>query len=948
MKTYTPDTCPCVSQRKGRSSNPPALLLTVAAFSAVALGSAVQAQPAPAPATPPADQTVQLDEFVVRDYHRSLVQSLEAKRNSSAIVDVISAEDVGKFPDTNVAESLSHLPGVTVDRLFGQGERVSVLGTDPNLSRTLLNGQTIATGDWFILDQPSRQFNYTLLAPEVLGRAEVYRTTEARLPEGSVGATIMLHTRKPLDKGLSDFTVAGSAGILYNDRNEKDDFNASQMISWRNKSGTFGVLLGLQSAREHIRRDGIEALGMVDNAARVVPTAGGPAIQAGGLTPLPASGASIVNALNYALFNQVRSRKGGNLAVQVKPTDELLIEFNGLKVNKTDHNQNNSFYWFPGATNWGGAADTAGNPMFHRGNYSNVGVVNGIVDSATVTNAPIVQDVFNRKAKISTEYYSIKGAYQSADWKVSQEFGTTKSESGTFPQYFIEFFAPDAGTVNVRGLTSGSPTMSITGYNNANMIAGGGWSGNMAYAANTDKEDFAQLDIEKPIAFGIIRKLLGGIRVTDHETSQNSGAGAFIPAGTATFTPADVGGRRVPGNFGEGLNVDASVRNAILVPDASILLGRVSTGPGVGGKTLEQSIYAGEYAWPVATWKITEQVNAGYIQANFSQDNWSGNFGLRYAHTSTRGDGSQGPAVWASPTQVNPVITHHSYDSILPSFNMTYGLQKNMDIRLGLAQVIARPNFADMSTSAWTNDTIRSGQAGNPNLDPYEATNVDLAFDWYFLKDSVASVTLFYKNIDNYILQGTAQVTATSQTGVTQVYNLNVPVNGGKAKSQGVLLSYQQPFSYGFGMQANYAWVDTSAPTNGIDTSSTSLKIAAFNSGTTQGVSTYVPSRLPFASEHTFNLSPYFENDRFLARLTYSWRSEYFTGFNRGVACFTQDTTQVDANASIYLTKNLSLTFAGLNLTDETYLQYGKIPAKVFQYSYKTGRRFTAGVHVKF
>src|SRR4051812_42672716 len=106
----------------------------------------------------PNDAPVQLEKFVVETYRASLQQSLEAKRSANAIVDGISAEDLGKFPDTNVAESLSHIPGVTVDREFGQGERVSILGTDPNLSRTLLNGQAVASGDWFILDAPSRKF----------------------------------------------------------------------------------------------------------------------------------------------------------------------------------------------------------------------------------------------------------------------------------------------------------------------------------------------------------------------------------------------------------------------------------------------------------------------------------------------------------------------------------------------------------------------------------------------------------------------------------------------------------------------------------------------------------------------------------------------------------------------------------------------------------------------
>ena len=939
-----------INRASSRSRVAPTVLrqCSAGALLALALVGPATAQTAPAPSAPSSeDKPLVLEDFVVSGFRNSLAASLDEKRKATTIVDVITAEDVGKFPDTNVAESLSHLPGVTVDRLFGQGERVSINGTDPNLSRTLLNGQTVATGDWFILDQPSRQFNYTLLAPEVIGKANVYKAWEASLPEGSVGGTIVLHTRNPLD--LKPFTYVASVTGMYNSREDESlDFGGSQIVSWRNDSKTFGVLLGLQSAREHIRRDGIEALGMVDNAAAVVPTGGGLAVQSGGLTPLPASGASIVNAVNFAYFNQVRSRKGGNIVLSFRPTENLSFEFNGLKVKKTDHNQNNSFYLFPGATNWGGPYDSAGNPVNHRGTYSNVRVVGGIVDAATIADAPIVQDVFNRKAEIDTEAFDAKATFKAGDWSISPHIGTTEATSGTYPQYFVEFFAPSGGTATVSGLTTANPSMELAGYSNANMLAGGGWSGNMAYAANGDKEDYAQIDFQRALrGTGSFKSIQFGAKTSEHETFQDSGAGAFIPPGTATFTPADLGGKPLPGNFGDGLGVHPSVKSAVLVPDAGVLLDRVSNAPGANGQTLQQSIFTGAYAWPVASWKITERVNAAYVQTSFGREKMNGNFGVRFARTETTGEGFAGPAVWASPSQVQPVRTKHTYDNFLPALNLAYSLQNDMDLRFAVARVIARPNFADLSTSAWTNDTIKSGQAGNPSLDPYESTNIDASFDWYFTKNSVFSASVFYKNIDNYIVQGTAQVSAPTQAGVPTLFNMNVPVNGGKATSRGFSLTYQQPFANGFGIQAHYTFLDTEAPTSGIDTSSTSLKIAAFNSGTTKGVTNYIPGVLPWASDHTFNVSPYYENERFLARLTYSWRSEYFTGFNRGVACFTQDTTQFDANLSLKLHRRLTVSLAGLNLTDETYLQYGKLPAQVFQYAYKTGRRYQVGVHFK-
>ena len=165
----TPDTR--YLETKPGNTCPSTALLRLAACSILALGlaGAVQAQTPAATTSPSADEPVQLGAYVVNGYTESLAQSLQTKRAADANVEVITAEDVGKFPDTNLAESLSHLPGVSVDRLFGEGERVSINGTDPNLNRVLLNGEPISSADWYILDNQSRQFNYLLLTPDVVG-----------------------------------------------------------------------------------------------------------------------------------------------------------------------------------------------------------------------------------------------------------------------------------------------------------------------------------------------------------------------------------------------------------------------------------------------------------------------------------------------------------------------------------------------------------------------------------------------------------------------------------------------------------------------------------------------------------------------------------------------------------------------------------------------------------
>ncbi|WP_346948813.1 TonB-dependent receptor plug domain-containing protein, partial [Dyella sp.] len=164
-------------------------------------------KPQTQPQTQPG-QARQLETVTVSGIRASLQKSLDLKRNSDSIIDAISAEDVGKFPDTNVAESLSHLPGISVDRNFGEGDKVSILGTDPALNRLLLNGQTVASTNW--TSDPNhpdgRSFNYSLLTSEIIGTAEVYKTPQARIDEGSIGGTVIVNTRRPLDLKANTLT----------------------------------------------------------------------------------------------------------------------------------------------------------------------------------------------------------------------------------------------------------------------------------------------------------------------------------------------------------------------------------------------------------------------------------------------------------------------------------------------------------------------------------------------------------------------------------------------------------------------------------------------------------------------------------------------------------------------------------------------------------------------
>ena len=223
----------------------------------------------------------------VRGIRASNKKNLNTKRFSTSIVDAISAEDIGKFPDKNVAESLQRIAGVSITRDFGEGERVSIRGTAPQLNRTLVNGQNIATTKWWALEPSSRSFNYSLLPSELVSSLEVYKSPEAKIDEGAIGGTVILRTRKPLD--LDAGAGFGSAGIRYNDKTESSDPQVSGLYSWKNEDETFGVLASVVFQGREQRRDGLEAFGWfdadrADTAASIGKSV--PGIDAGFASPL--------------------------------------------------------------------------------------------------------------------------------------------------------------------------------------------------------------------------------------------------------------------------------------------------------------------------------------------------------------------------------------------------------------------------------------------------------------------------------------------------------------------------------------------------------------------------------------------------------------------------------------------------------------------------------------
>ncbi len=286
----------------------------------------------------------EMETIVVRGIRESLKRSLETKRDADAIVDAITAEDIGKFPSTNVAEAMAQIPGVTIDRRFGQGERVSINGTDPSLNLTFLDGHPVAETTWLYGEQPNRGFDYTLLAPEILGKLEVYKSSEARLPEGSIGGTVIMHTRKPLD--LPNNTITGSVGVTYGDQSDATKPNASFLYSGKTADETFGATISAQHYEEKVDRQGEEIFGYSPVSSLSSNPAIAEGIANGSLNPNDL----MPQEINAAYFQQTRKRDSGTINLQWKPNDELEFGMNGLYIREKFDNFNQSMYGFTSQT----------------------------------------------------------------------------------------------------------------------------------------------------------------------------------------------------------------------------------------------------------------------------------------------------------------------------------------------------------------------------------------------------------------------------------------------------------------------------------------------------------------------------------------------------------------------------------------------------------------------
>ena len=878
--------------------NPTTKFTPIASAVAVLVMTSTMAAQAQAQ-TAPEEEKVQT--VTVSGVRAALQKSLTQKRNADSVVEVVTAEDIGKMPDKNVADAISRLPGVNTQSSaggeggFGENDRVSLRGTSPSLQQTLFNGHAIATGDWFVLNQiggnVGRSTSFSLLPSELVSSVVVKKSATADLVEGGVSGAIDVITRRPLEL-KNNLTLEGSLQGNYNDLSKKTEPQLSALFGWKNDTKTFGVIVQAFSEKQSIRRDGQEILGYeaisaTSNAGKAIPSL---------------VGVKVPTFIGASLFEQTKKRTGGAFDLELKPNKELTFDLNGFYSKLEAANQN---------TNHLAGIRNSINDGQVPTNYT---VRNGtLVSGNFAVNSGEVDNIYRPDAGGESYYIDFNGKYKlTKDFTLSGKLGYTHGVGW------------DRGDVYYQNKVAGGVNFALNGLNPATVTFPGGnttaplgtaWIGG-GEAQSVDKERYFQLDGELRLNSGVLDSVKFGTRFTTHDRTAEHPVEAgpnWAGQGTDIAGPA-WSGQQYPSDFGSNLGGG--------LPSNFFRYDGAAIAAWAANPAARNTSYPARHRWS-DEFQLEERTKAVYGMANLTGDKWSGNVGLRAVKTDSSTTvnlaGGTTPITSSLFGPYTPTVYDRSYTDYLPSANIRFDVSKDVVFRAAAAKTIARPDYSALGGSVSLNDDALSGSGGNVNLNPVRSNNFEVSGEWYFAPKSAVSLGLFYMDLTSVVAQGTTNATYFNiKQGKNTVYQITSPFNS-SGKNKGFEFSLQLPVMDHFGVLANYTYADG--------------KLAD-------------GSELLNSSKSTYNLTGFYENDKFSARLAYNYRSAYKAGVDRGASQHVTGSGTLAGSMSYNLSEKLTLTFDALNLTNETIKMYAENSDQPRAF-YSNGRTFYVGLRGK-
>lgn len=894
----------------------------------------------------------ELEEVVVTGIRASLTRSLDVKRNSDKVVDSISAEDVGQFPDNNIADSLQRITGVAIDRSGGEGQFITVRGLGPEFNTVLVNGRTMAT------ENAGREFSFDVLASDIISRAEVYKTATPDIQEGGIGAVVNVVTGRPLNTDGTNFSY--SLGAINDTLASETSPEASLLYSTVNSDKTFGFLGSISYSEREGQRD--FANGQFTAGSQQTVNA---PVTAVGLGPeaLGSSASNVVRqrTLNFSRETSSRDRLTANATLQAKvgETGELTIDglFSKFDISsreiraayflagpfidlQTNGNGTTTSFSLPGRTDF-----IANNP--------DLGLSGGQLDTVITSS--------NRETESSL--LGVNYTWESGDFSYAADLSTSSAESERLNPFVV--IGSLATTSPLYELTSGGggdvPTISNLGSSQADPNA------QRAHFINFQRDNVeddileGRFDVDWNIDNGSLSEIEFGFSYSNREKTgrfaqaNDNSRCAFCgynvltdtsilnPESFGSFLPDASGRISIPDAF---FSVDPIAQMQFLsrpdvLRDPAQTPGLTPAEREARAQLIEQggipgNIYSPEDV-PSRSRNVEEDVQAVYLNSVWESDRWSANFGVRIAKTETTsiGFGQEVTSIAVPPgdNQLRitlgdpmPIRRTSSYTNVLPSFNLKYDLSENQLLRFALSQTVTRPTVTSLGTDNSFSGRVGSAQSGggNPDLEPFESTNLDISYEHYFSDLSFLGVAVFHKEFDQFL---ESQTLPLELLGFT--FEDTRTRNGEEGSISGLEIAGQHTFDNGLGFAANYTYVDS-----GVERAAGSAAADCDFNG---------------LSENSVNVSGFYETEKISARLSYNWRDEFLVGCfsSRGLPQNREAFGQVDFSASYNLTDTLQLYLSGINILDEDTRDFTVFEERFLNYE-DTGSRYTLGLRGKF
>lgn len=927
------------------------------------------------------NNTADVEVIQVTGVRSALTKAMSIKQNASSIQDSIVAEDIGKFPDQNAAESLQRITGVSISRQNGEGSKVTVRGFGPKFNVIKVNDRTLATTDG------GRDFDFQVLPSELISGIDVIKTPTSDISAGSIGAYINIGTAKPLDS--PGFHALGSAKANYNDLSEELDPQFSGIVSNTFANDSIGVLFGISTKETNNRIDKYrtnrwhELYSLPEGLTDDVKNLDGDVI-------VDADGFRRPGRTAFETHEESRKRTGANLVLQWVPTDEVISTFDVLY------------------TDLARKAASLGVQIPTQATQYNSAVVN---ENGTLINANITDnniDSLNRAlGGDSTAWaYGFNTVYEKDNLIVAFDAAHSTAKSTQINREYVpQFILPDAaedrdisldyGAGDVLNATS---TIDVTDIDSIR----GHWHG-----ANTneieDEVTELKLDTTYFIDGDLVESVQFGAAYLDRTTkndaySLNNNDGYCAPCGGGANVTFDNKNKIFGQSNNSGFLSNETgnfPRNWAIIKDFDAYTNEVQSmgeknwynDPIAGWRvddTLGSPLLAPGEKWneesfdAAPSYSNDETTYSVYVRANLIGEladyAWSGNVGLRYVDIKNTANGfsQQLTTIKINPssndselrldttfTDALPLSASSNSQYLLPSINLSLDLNDGLFLRTAAAQTISRPAISDTGVNQSirvTNTGQVTTQSGNPLLKPYKVNQLDLSLEYYQTNGNAYSIAYFYKDITDFISTQSSQhaynggavidddvLDRVSGGFLPETTTSKQNRSGGTVN--GIELSALHYFDYlpgflsGFGLQANYTYAESED-----DNAETISQPGITDPG----------NALEGFAKNSYNLIAFYDQDGLQARLAYNWRDNFLharDGAAENIAAalpvHTEAYGQLDASISYDINDTYTITAEAINLTDEGRLEYIDIRERVSKVEY-AGVRYQVGVRVKF